>query len=818
MSKTRNNHYVPKWYQQGFWEPGQNTLAYLDTAPPQKILGDGRVIIERALFDAPTSRAFRQRDLYSTFFGTSVNDEIERRLFGNIDARGSNAIRAYAGTDVSEWHRHFQSLFEFIDTQKIRTPKGLDWLKAQYPTLTQNELMLEMQGIRMMHCTIWTEGVREIVSAEDADIKFIISDQPVTIYNYASTPEAQACVYPNDPTIALKASQTIFPLNRNFCLILTNLEYARDPSTSPLDKRTFARNYRNSMVRTDAFIRSRKLSSREVAQINYVLKARARRYIAAGRKEWLYPEKSVSEPWGELRKTFLPPEDELWHFGGELYAKFEDGHVHYQDEFGRTEQQRDFLKKDPPDKPLRPGDLCGCGSGRPFKECCKRKPVALRPAWNELSIRERNMMLLNGIANVLGLESGKDWVSVRRDLTDEQISETYLLYEALWPRESDLLQLLPKPDGEVRAIFTGHIHPETIVDFALGASLYFGELIIQHPFLHAGTVKKEFSPVENPRTFRQEFLKSVLFFLNVMPLVEIGLVNLIPDPCDFDLHLRDQMFHMAKSRTSGMRLDQQKEPHIEQLMKQDVQRGLMSLPRDALRAQLLKASPDLDEEMQDNTLRYIEQLKERDPLAVLQEDSLVGGKEGGQLNMMKLAPNFEMAMYLAQATGACIVTDNLVRWTEVTRAIRQPILGPHSALATLARSIEHSEFEFPQNVTDIAAFAFEKKLALYPALFRDTFKYLLRLNDRGPKPNREAQLTGRFAKARARAQTEIKKAGIPVKRARISCAFPAGGIQDNTVNRLLLMSSSEKHLPSVQMAFYIDAEIPSEATGYSGSA
>ena len=29
-------------------------------------------------FDAPTSRAFCARDLYSTFFGTSVNDEIER--------------------------------------------------------------------------------------------------------------------------------------------------------------------------------------------------------------------------------------------------------------------------------------------------------------------------------------------------------------------------------------------------------------------------------------------------------------------------------------------------------------------------------------------------------------------------------------------------------------------------------------------------------------------------------------------------------------------------------------------------------------------
>jgi hypothetical protein len=77
MSKTRNNHYVPQWYQEGFFEIGSKTLAYLDMKPPQRILDGGRVITERALFDAPTSRAFRQLDLYSTFFGTSVNDEIE---------------------------------------------------------------------------------------------------------------------------------------------------------------------------------------------------------------------------------------------------------------------------------------------------------------------------------------------------------------------------------------------------------------------------------------------------------------------------------------------------------------------------------------------------------------------------------------------------------------------------------------------------------------------------------------------------------------------------------------------------------------------
>lgn len=139
-------------------------------APQRFELPDGRVKFGRNMFTSPTSRCFWQRDLYSTFFGTSINDEIERRLFGNIDTKGSKAVKAFIATDVSGWHRHFQTLFEYIDIQKVR--KGLDWLGAQYPSLTQNELMWEMQGIRNMHCTIWTEGVREIVSAEDAKSKY----------------------------------------------------------------------------------------------------------------------------------------------------------------------------------------------------------------------------------------------------------------------------------------------------------------------------------------------------------------------------------------------------------------------------------------------------------------------------------------------------------------------------------------------------------------------------------------------------------------------------------------------------------------------
>ena len=803
MSVTRNNHYVPRWYQEGFFEPGRSSLAYVDMTPDRQVLADGRVISQRGAWDdTPTSLAFRQKDLYSTFFGTSVNDEIERRLFGDVDTRGSQAVRAFIGTDMREWHDHFQDFFEFLDIQKIRTPKGLDWLKSQYPALTQNELMFEMQGIRMLHCAIWVGSVREIVSAKDSDVKFITSDHPVTIYNHAVPPTDGACAYPLDPGIALRGSQTLYPMDRDHCLILTNLEYAKDPSTGPLQKRTFARNYRQSITRIDSFIRERKLTAQEVAEINFIVKNRARRYIGGGRKEWLYPERTVTLSWSELRKTLMPPKLGLFKFGGEIFVKYASGEVHYQDEFGRTEKPREFLIKRPPDKPLRPDNYCGCGRGKSFKECCQSKPETLRPSWNEKSIRERNLMLQNAIVNVLELESGKDWVRIRRELTDEKIAKIYNLYEGLWPLETDLLGLLPKPDGEARAIYTGSIHPSSITDFALAAPLYLGELIVAHPFMHPGIMKKEMSPTGNPKSYRQEFLKTILFFLNVMPLVELGLINLLPDPCDFDFHLREQMRSMARARAPLF--DRKNDPRLQTTIEEDTRRGIMLMPPDGMRRQLRTLKPTLTEEGVEAVMRASVRMREDDPLAVLQEGSLEGGKAGGQMNMFKLAPNFEMTMYLAQATGACIVTDSPFRWSEVQGAIRRRYKAASPGLAPLVTDIERSKFAFPQSARDVVVSALSKTGAGYPDLLRDLFKYLSNLQERGARPNREAQLVSRFAKVHAAAQAGFKKSGVLVKEGRISCIFPPGGMQDNTVNRLLLMSSSEKHISSVPMAFFIE--------------
>ncbi|KRQ03497.1 DUF4238 domain-containing protein [Bradyrhizobium manausense] len=802
MSKTRNNHYVPQWHQEEFFEENRNVLAYLDLTPEQKVLADGRTITFNAFEHRPTSLSFMQRDLYSTFFGASVNDEIERKMFGDIDRAGSQAVRAFHGDDVSEWHRHFQTLFQYVDIQKIRTPKGLDWLRRHYPNPSQNELMFEMQGIRALHCTIWTEGVREIVSAEDSDVKFILSDHPVTVYNHACPPDTPLCAYPDDPSIALKASQTIFPLSRNYCLILSNLEYAQNPSTKPLEKRTFARNFRQSMVRTDAFIRTRKFRPFEVLRVNRIIKARAKRYVAAGRREWLFPEDQSSEPWEEIAPTLLPPKEELWHFGGEMYAKFADGRVYYQDQFGRTEKERDFLFKERPG-PASSKHLCGCGSGRAFGECCEKKPTSLRPSWNELSIRERNIRLYIGITKILGLENAKDWTEVRRGITDDKIRDVYFLYQALWPLETDLPNLLPKPDGEPRTVFTGLIHPTTIAQIAFAGALYFGTVLMQHPFLHAGTVQPKFSPVANPSAYRQEFLKDILVFLKLFPLIDLGYISLFPDPCIFDAHLQRQMFRMAELRnTQNPLYDRMEHERLEKLAEEDTKRMILSFPDRVLRNQLLKFKPDMDDALLDQTIAYIQRSKESDPLAILQAaDSVPGqGPEAGLLNLMKMTPNFEIAIYLAQLTGSSVLTDSAYRWREIQNAI----LTKRARLPNLSSKFNSATFKVPTTIAEVVDLLAEGTTATYPILLADICKYLLKTNSGGhQKPNVEDNLAARFSRLHSGAQTALERKVNGPLSTQITAAFPSGGVQHNNVNRLLLMSGSEHHLSSVPMAFRI---------------
>ena len=129
MKITRKNHYVPVWYQKGFIIGSRNTLHYLDLDPPKTTLPNGRILTANELRLQSPRRCFQEKDLYTTRFGSNQNDEVEKFLFGGIDSNGAIAVRAFAGNDQRLIHDNFQRFFEYLDAQKLRTPKGLDWIK-----------------------------------------------------------------------------------------------------------------------------------------------------------------------------------------------------------------------------------------------------------------------------------------------------------------------------------------------------------------------------------------------------------------------------------------------------------------------------------------------------------------------------------------------------------------------------------------------------------------------------------------------------------------------------------------------------------------
>lgn len=682
---THRNHYVPQWYQRRFLKDSKTPLYYLDLNPARTILLSGEQAGPPALQRNSPRNCFWGQDLYTTVFGSLQNDEIERFLFGAIDNDGANALRAVVGGDLRQIHDLFQRFFEYLDAQKIRTPKGLDWIRSNYPQLDQLELMLEMQHLRQMHCTMWLEAVREIVSAEDSDVKFLISDDPVTIYHPDCPPGSSNCTYPNDPDIALRGSQTLFPLDKDHCLILTNLEYANDMNRADLlEPRENARHFGRTIARIDAWIRTRKLAAQDVVAINHILKSRARRFIAATEEAWLYPETTASTDWKTNGQILLPPKNELWHFGGEIYIGYTDGRSDYQDAYGRTSRSHEYLHKDAPKTEPEPHDGCPCGSGKTYGDCCRDMAPDDRMPWNVYSIRERNLMFMHAIGSILEFDKGKSWEDVRRELSDDQVRQIHEAYASLWPKDTNIAELLPRPDERVsRAVYIGLIDPRTIAVSVVGWAQYFDQIVVLNPFLNEAFIRPEYSPIESPAQYKEQTIKNVALLESLVPLIHAGIVHLVPDPMEFNDTFREMVWKTAKERVGNIRPTAEDLHVAKELGKDDLKRMIGRLPDESLRRQLRLSSPELEGAKLDEAVKYIRAEHARDPLALIQP--VKPGKDGGQLQQFR-STNFELALFLAQLTGAAIYTDQKSTTNDLLAATT-PASAPQAS--TGREAIEH---------------------------------------------------------------------------------------------------------------------------------
>jgi hypothetical protein len=354
----RRNHYVPVWYQKRFIpaDAKDRELLYLNLDPGT--LTDARGIghQRKALRRLGPKHCFYEEDLYATTLASVSATDIEKLFFGAIDSEGRNAVEHFGEFEHMKpgQHEAIQALMLYMSTQKLRTPKGLSWLSERVKTNDRNVLLQQMMRFRQLFCAIWFESIWLVADAYNSETKFVVSDHPITLYNRRCGPRSQWCGGYNDPDIWLNATHTIFPLSLDRILILTNLSWVRNPYQSPTKSRPNPNPLRSAIFNMLDIQTERHLSEEEVRQINFIIKSRACRYIAAGKEDWLYPEKHVSKSnWAQYGHGYLfMPDPRSVRFTREIIMGFKDGTATGFDEYGRRPWEAGYRQpsKESPDE------------------------------------------------------------------------------------------------------------------------------------------------------------------------------------------------------------------------------------------------------------------------------------------------------------------------------------------------------------------------------------------------------------------------------------------------------------------------------------
>lgn len=354
-TEYRHNHYVPEWYQKRFIDPlsRDKALFYLDLNPGVFVDPRGIEHPIRSVKFTGTGQCFAEEDLYTARFGEIESTRIEQLFFGKIDSNGRKAVdywENFAHPSISE--NAFNHLLLYMSTQKLRTPKGLTWLSEQVKTTDNNQTLRVMIDLKQLYSAIWTESIWQIADAANSNTKFIISDHPVTVYNRRCGPRSMWCRGTNDPDIRFHATHTLFPLSSEKILILTNLSWVRNPYQKEVELRPNPNFFRGALFKFTEIQVLRHLNEQEVKEINFIIKSRAYRYLAAGKEEWLYPEKDISKSdWHDFGNGYLlMPDPRAVSYGGEVMIGWKDGTVTGYDAYGRRPWQKDYGKETGADK------------------------------------------------------------------------------------------------------------------------------------------------------------------------------------------------------------------------------------------------------------------------------------------------------------------------------------------------------------------------------------------------------------------------------------------------------------------------------------
>ena len=552
-------------------------------------------------------------------------------------------------------------------------------------------------------------------------------------------------------------------------------------------------------------IRTRFLNRDEVVSINTLLKARSRRFLAAYEPTWVFPERDSTVAWEDIGKVLLPPSDGLWVFGGEVFVGYKDGSTSYRDPYGRSEPGHEHLKKKARSAPA-PNDPCGCGSGRRYRRCCLGVPDTERPPWDVYGIRERNRIFFNATVDILGLNEGKGWDDVRRDLSDEQVKRIHETLETLWPTDTDLAQLLPRPDKRVfRAVYMGLVDPRTIAEAVIGPLAYFDEIVVLNPFPNPRYMSPDYSPTQSPSQHKPQLLKNLSVLFDLQPFIDAGIVHFVPDPMEFNPDFRRELMAMAEERAANWSPKPEEMQPGMNLGSDDFRRNISRLPDDRLRRLIRQSGPDIDPELLDAVVEHVKANLLADPLALLQP--LPDGSDGGELQAFRCM-NLELALFVALLTGAAIYTDQQLFWRQLHEQTCAATAARSSRWRPLAQYMARQSFPIELNPLINLEIRETGKLYRMRHFFRRCRNAALTRRSDSDDEAIAEELATRLEIASRRSAAEWDRCttttGPSVRsQHRFELSVPPAGFDLNSVHRLLVKSGRDTYLPRVPVGIRI---------------
>ncbi|MEF8759480.1 MAG: hypothetical protein V5B36_07070 [Candidatus Accumulibacter sp. UW25] len=423
-------------------------------------------------------------------------------------------------------------------------------------------------------------------------------------------------------------------------------------------------------------------------------------------------------------------------------------------------------------------------------------------------------MFCRAVQDILGLDTGKNWEDVRRELSDEQVKRIHQAYESLWPRDTDLVALLPRPTaGAFRGLYLGIVDPRTITANVTGWLSYFDQVVIPNPFINAANVKPDYSPTRKSNQYKVQTIKNVLVLTMLEPYIHAGLVHLLPDPTDFSglMHI---VMDMAQERVGKSEVDDKDMERFLLLQKDELKRATQGMPLHALRRLIERTSPDMSPEEIEKIALYMKEQNILDPLALLQD--LLPGEEGAQLQTIK-GFNLEVSLFLAKLMGATIYTDTRVHWkhlhahTSASRGKTLPAWIPFVEKVKSARFMlgDNSVADFDRRMTG--------KLKGMRTSWRDITASIGANSGKPVAKKVIKELLKEFGTAESRMRREwraiaLADASSPRLQGRIELSIPEHGFELATVHRLLLTHGRAKIVAPTPMAMFIELEDPDQDT------